>query len=169
LSFKRPKLSLASKKGIAITAAIAAAIIGSSFLVWLIPQSSTGNFDTPRTDAEVASDVYSRHLDLASSIESDFASWRNETMSSDDMLRRLETAHSDTQQMIRDVQRQTAAEWEQSYDLYEQALDVFGEYLGEIEMAVEGGEGGTQQEIDDLKMQWQDYVDQSVQAMPIAK
>jgi hypothetical protein len=71
--------------------------------------------------------------------------------------------------MIRDVQRQTAAEWEQSYDLYEQALDVFGEYLGEIEMAVEGGEGGTQQEIDDLKMQWQDYVDQSVQAMPIAK
>jgi hypothetical protein len=36
-------------------------------------------------------------------------------------------------------------------------------------MAVEGGEGGTQQEIDDLKMQWQDYVDQSVQAMPIAK
>jgi ribosomal protein L25 (general stress protein Ctc) len=162
-------LDLASKKGIAITAAIAAAIIGSSFLVWLIPQSTTGNFNAPRTDGEVISDVYSRHLDLASSVESDYEGWRNGTMSSEDMLGRLESAREETRQLTQAVQRQPAAEWQQSYDLYEQALDVFGEYLGEIETAVENDETGAQQEIDSLKTEWQGYVDQSVQAMPIAR
>lgn len=160
---------MASKKGIAITAAIAAAIIGSSFLVWMIPQSTTGNFNSPRTDGEVISDVYSRHLDLASSVESDYSSWKNGTMSSEDMQDRLISASADIRLMTQSLQRQTAAEWQESYDLYKQALDVFGEYLGEIEMAVESGETSALQEIESLEAEWQRSVDQSVQAMPIAR
>jgi hypothetical protein len=157
---------LASKKGIAITAAIVVAIIGASFLVWFIPQSSPGSLDVPRTDADIASDVYSRHLDLASSVESDYSSWRNGTLSAEEMLSRLEAARRETQQLTSQMQREPSAEWRQSYDLYGQALDVFGEYLGELEAAVEDEDAGPSQEIDDLRAQWQDYVDQSVQAMP---
>ena len=157
---------MASKKGIAITAAVVAGIIGASFLVWLIPQSSPGSFDAPRTDAEIISDVYSRHLDLAFSIESDYSSWRNGTLNSQDMQNGLDAAIIETQQLVRQVQREPAAEWNESYGLYEQALDVFGEYLGEIEAAVERGDTAASQEIESLHTEWRDYVDQSVQAMP---
>lgn len=158
---------MASKKGVAITAAIVVAITGASFLVWSVPQSSPGNFDTPRTDADIASDVYSRHLDLASSVESEYSRWINGTLGADEMLSRLDSAGLETRELVRQIQREPAPEWRQSYDLYEQALDVFGEYLGEIELAVERGDTGPQQEIDDLKAQWRDYVEQSVQAVPI--
>jgi hypothetical protein len=160
---------LASKKGIVITAVIVAVIIGASFLVWFVPQSSPGNVDVPRTDADIASDVYSRHLDLASGVDEDYSSWRNGTMSADTMLGRLDSARLETQQLVQQIQREPAAQWNESYDLYEQALDVFGEYLGEIELAVENGNTDLQQEIESLKLEWEGYVEESVQAMPIAR
>lgn len=160
---------MASKKGIAITAAVVAAIIGASFLVWFIPQSSPGNFDGPRTDAEIISDVYSRHLDLAFTVESDYSNWINGTTSAQEIQSRLDAASLETRELVRQVQREPAAEWNESYGLYEQALDVFGEYLGEIEMAVQSGNTEASQEIESLRAEWQDYVDQSVQAMPAAR
>jgi hypothetical protein len=160
---------LASKKGIAITAAIVVVIIGASFLVWFIPQSSPGSLDVPRTDADIASDVYSRHIDLASSTELDYSAWRNGTVGSEAMLDSLEEARLETQELVSQMQREPAAEWRQSYDLYEQALDVFGEYLGELDAVVERGDTASQPEIDSLKAQWEDYVDQSVQAMPASR
>jgi hypothetical protein len=66
------------------------------------------------------------------------------------------------------MQRQPAPEWQESYDLYEDALDAFAEYVAEIESAVREGNTGVQPEIENLKMEWQDYVEQSVQAVPIA-
>lgn len=169
MELQKTNACLASKKGIAITAAIAAGITGASFLVWFVPQSSPGNFDIPRTDAEIASDIYSRHLDLASSVESEYSRWRNGTSGASEMLSRLDSAGLETQELVRQIQREPAPEWRQSYDLYEQALDVFGEYLGEIELVVERGDTGPQQEIDDIKAEWQDYVEQSVQAVPIGR
>lgn len=160
---------MASKKGIAITAAIVVVIVGASFLVWFIPQSSPGSLDVPRTDVDIASDVYSRHLDLAASVETDYSSWRNGTLNSENMLGRLEAARLETQQLASQMQREPAAEWRQSYDLYEQALDVFGEYLGELEAVVESDDTTTQQEIESLRAQWEDLVEQSVQAMPASR
>ena len=160
---------MASRKGIAITAAIVVVIIAASFLVWFIPQSSPGSLDVPRTDAEIASDVYSRHLDLASSVESEYSSWRNGTLGTDEMLGRLEAARLETQQLAAQVQREPAAEWAESYDLYEQARAGVGEYLGEMEAVVESGDTGPQQELDNLSAQWKDYVDQSVEAMPASR
>ena len=90
-------------------------------------------------------------------------------MGADGMLSRLDSAGLETQQLLRQIQREPAPEWKQSYDLYEQALDVFGEYLGEIELVVERGDTGPQQEIDSLNTEWQDYVEQSVQAVPIGR
>lgn len=161
---------MATRKGIAITAGIAAAIVGASFLVWVVPQSSPGTvIGGPRTDVEVISDVYSRHLDLASSIESDFARWSNGTLDAQEMLARLDSASTSVQQMKRDVDRQAAQEWQRSFDLYGQALDIFEDYLSEIRAAVQAGAPGSTQEIDTLKTEWQDYVEQSVEAMPTSQ
>lgn len=168
-SFKKSMLGLASRKGIAITAAILAGMAGGSFLVWYVPQSNPSILDIPHTDAEIVSDIYSRHLDLASTVESDFSNWKNGTKSAGEMLSSVDSAIAQTQQMKREIERQPAAEWRKSYDLYGQALNVFEEYLGKIKSAVESGNTSAQQEIDDLKSKWQDYVEQSVQAMPIAR
>jgi hypothetical protein len=82
---------LASKKGIAITATIAAAIVGSSFLIWLIPQSSPGSMvELPRDDDEILSDVYSRHQSLATNIQSKFDQWKSgEVVTTSDMLSQI--------------------------------------------------------------------------------
>src|SRR5262245_14608966 len=123
---------LASGKGIAITAAIVAAIIGVSFMVWFIPQSSPGTQDIPRPDVEAISDVYSRHLDLAAVVEEDFSGWSNGTVGTQEMLSRLDSAVEETEQIRRTIERQPAQEWQESYNLYEAALDAFADYLQAI-------------------------------------
>jgi hypothetical protein len=60
---------LASKKGIAVTAAIAAGIVGASFLIWLLPQSSPGTTITPTNDYRDINNVYARHNNLAEEAE----------------------------------------------------------------------------------------------------
>lgn len=161
---------MASSKGIAITAAIVAAIVSASFLVWIIPQSSPGSTDIPRTDAEVISDVYSRHLDRAAIVESDFSGWKNGTLRAQDMVNTLDEADAELDQMLQDLSRTPAQDWRLSYDNYEQAAIVYAEYLDEIRAAVGAGNtGGPFDEIDGLKMEWQDLVDQSVAAMPASR
>jgi len=155
---------LASKKGMAITAAIVAAIVGTSFLVWLIPQSNPG-----MTSSEIVSDVYARHNDLAANVESMLDQWQAGDVSSQDMLTQISAARADTQQMqkqIRDARPE--AEWRQSFNLYAQALETFLEFLGAAEKRVNSGDVSDSPEIEDLKKRWRDYVDQSVAAIPIA-
>src|SRR5574339_237816 len=159
----RSKRSLASGKGIAITAAIMAAIIGASFLVWFIPMSSPGSLDVPRTDSEAISEVYSRHLDLAATVEQDFSGWKNGTLGMQEMLARLDSAAAETEQIRRTFDRQPAQEWQESYNLYEAALDAFADYLQATRSAVEeGNAAGPHQDIDDLKAEWQNFVEESV-------
>lgn len=155
---------MASKKGMAITAAIVAAIVGASFLVWLIPQSNPG-----MTSSEIVSDVYARHNDLAANVESMLEQWQAGDVSSQDMLTQISAARADIQQMqkqIRDASPE--AEWRQSFNLYAQALETFLEFLGAAETRVNSGDVSDSPEIEDLKKRWRDYVDQSVAAIPIA-
>lgn len=169
--FRKVTPGLASKKGIAVMAVIVAGVVAASFLVWFVPQSSPGNIvDAPRTDAEVISDVYSRHIDLASTVESDFARWQNGTLDTQSMLQRLDDSASDVLQMQSDLSRQLGQEWQRSYELYRQALDIFADYLSEIRSAVEAGDSVvSQDEIDTLKTEWQAYVEQSIESMPASR
>ncbi|MCI0562027.1 MAG: hypothetical protein MN733_26365 [Nitrososphaera sp.] len=162
---------MASKKGIAITAAIVAAIVGASFLIWLMPQSSPGAIIAPpRTDSEIISDVYARHNDLADSVESSFAQWTKGNVTSEEMLDQISNVRTEITQMQSQIESASpAAEWQQSFDLYEQALDVFSEYLDAVEGKVESGGTGGAAEIEELRIEWRDYVDQSVAAMPIGR
>jgi hypothetical protein len=162
---------LASKKGVAITAVIAAAIVGSSFLIWIIPQSSPGNMiDLPPDDNGIISDVYSRHNTLATTIESNFEQWKSGEVTGGDMLSQISRDRSDIQNMQQQLDSASPAqEWQQSYDFYNQALDSFLKYLDTMQTII--GENDVRPDsnlkLDALKQEWQGYVDNSVNAMPI--
>jgi hypothetical protein len=161
---------LASKKGIAITAAIAAAIVGSSFLIWLIPQSSPGSMiERPRDDNEIISDVYSRHQSLATNIQSKFDQWKSGEVTSSDMLSQISLDRSDIQNMRQQLNSASPAqEWQQSYGFYIQALDSFLKYLDLMQTIIEVNDGmlDSNVKLDGLRQEWEGYVDDSINAMP---
>jgi hypothetical protein len=153
---------LASKKGIAITAVIAAAIVGSSFLIWLIPQSSPGSMTgLPHDDNSIISDVYSRHQSLATNIESKFEQWKSGELTSSDMLGQISLDRSDS--------ASPAQEWQQSYGSYIQTLDSFLIYLDLMQTIIEENDvmPDSNVKLDGLKQEWEGYVNDSINAMPI--
>lgn len=162
---------MASKKGIAITAIITAAIVGSSFLIWIIPQSSPSSMiDLPPDDNGNISDVYSRHQTRATNIESNFEQWKSGEVTAGDMLGQISRDRSDVQNMLQQLDSASPAqEWQQSYDFYIQALDSFLKYLDTMQTIIV--ENNVTQDsnlnLDALKQEWQGYVDSSVNAMPI--
>ena len=161
---------MASKKGIAITAAIAAAIVGSSFLIWLIPQSSPGSMiERPRDDNEIISDVYSRHQSLATNIQSKFDQWKSGEVTSSDMLSQISLDRSDIQNMRQQLNSTSPAqEWQQSYGFYIQALDSFLKYLDLMQTIIEVNDGmlDSNVKLDGLRQEWEGNVDDSINAMP---
>ncbi|HZB79677.1 MAG TPA: hypothetical protein VE264_00200 [Nitrososphaera sp.] len=162
---------MASKKGIAITAVIAAAIVGSSFLIWIIPQSSPSSMiDLPPDDNGIISDVYSRHQILATNIESNFEQWKSEEVTSGDMLSQISRDRSDIQNIRQQLDNASPAqEWQQSYDFYIQALDSFLKYLDTMQTIIVENDAmpDSNLKLDALKQEWQGHVDSSVNAMPI--
>ncbi|HJU94944.1 MAG TPA: hypothetical protein VJ643_02835 [Nitrososphaera sp.] len=162
---------MASKKGVAITAVIAAAIVGSSFLIWLIPQSSPGNMtEPPRDDNSIISSVYSQHQSLAVNIESKFEQWKSAEVTSSDMLGQISVDRSDIQNMRQQLDSASPAqEWQQSYDFYIQALDSFLAYLDLMQTIIEGNDGMSDSNVrlDYLKQEWEGYVNNSINAVPI--
>jgi hypothetical protein len=161
---------LASKKGIAITAAITAAIVGSSFLIWVIPQSSPNSLiQLPRADNGIISDVYSRHQSLAAGIESKFEQWKSGNVTSKDILSQINLDKADIQNMRKQLDSASPAQgWQRSYDLYIQALDSFLEYLDLMQTSIENDEKlDSNLKLDGLKQKWEGYVDDSINAMPI--
>ena len=162
---------MASKKGIAITAVIAAAIIGSSFLIWLIPESSPGSMVGLQSDNDndIISDVYSRHQTLATSIESKFEQWKNGEVTSSDMLSQINLNRSDIQSMRQQLNGASPTqEWQQSYDFYIQALDSFMIYLDMMQRIIEENDRmpDSNIELDGLKQGSERYVNDSINAMP---
>ena len=162
---------MASKKGIAITAAIAAAIVGSSFLIWLIPQSSPGSMITPsRNDNGIISDIYSQHQSLATNIESKFEQWKSVEATSNDLLSQISLDRSDIQNMQQRLNSTSPAQgWQQSYDFYIQALESFVKYLDLMQTVIEENDRMPDSNIklDDLKQEWEGYVNDSINVMPI--
>ncbi|HEX2168860.1 MAG TPA: hypothetical protein VHF65_01045 [Nitrososphaera sp.] len=162
---------MASKKGIAITAVIAAAIVGSSFLIWIIPQSSPSSMiDLPPDDNGIISDVYSRHQILATNIESNFEQWKSGEVTSGDMLSQISRDRSDIQNIRQQLDSASPAQkWQQSYDFYIQALDSFLKYLDMMQTIIVENDAmpDSNLKLDALKQEWQGHVDSAVNAMPI--
>ncbi|MDQ4050944.1 MAG: hypothetical protein M3093_04960 [Thermoproteota archaeon] len=162
---------MASKKGIAITAAIAAAIVGSSFLIWIIPQSSPNSMiNLSPDDNGIISDVYSRHQTLATNIESNFEQWKSGEVTTGDMLSQISRDRSNIQNMRDQLDSASPAQdWQQSYDFYIQALDSFLKYLDTMQAIITENDitPDSTLKLDTLKQEWQGYVDSSINVMPI--
>ncbi len=163
---------MASKKGIALTAAIAAVIIGGSVLIWLIPpQGSTTNITSPTTDQERISDVYSRHNDVAAGIDSKYDQWKKGNATTNELVNMIDRERTQIQNMKNELANpKPAQEWQQSFDTYIKALDGYTKYINVMETKVQtGNKTNSDPELDSLRQQWQGYVNDSVNAMPISK
>jgi hypothetical protein len=164
---------LASKKGIALTAAIAAAIIGGSFLIWFIPQSSPSGvlLTSPMTDEGRISDVYSRHHNIAASIDSKYDQWKKNNATANELVNLIQRDRSEIQNMKNElVNAKPGPEWQQSFDRYIKALDSYINYINTIDTKVQSGNKTVADpELDSQRQQWQGYVNDSVNAMQISK
>lgn len=163
---------LASKKGIAITAGIAAAIVGSSFLIWFLPQQqgpSVMQIDSA-SDYSFISDIYSRHNALADQIQIKYSQWKNGTLSSTNMSAQIVSAKSDVQNMLQSVtQARPATQWQASYTSYGKALEAFSSYLDALEARVKSGDrSGSDASLAAMKESSNRYVDEAVNSMPIS-
>ena len=159
---------MASKKGVVLTFGVASAIIGSSFLIWYIPQSSPGAFELPHTDEAIISDVYSRNFDLFDDVDSKFKQWKQGQLSSEDMVIRITAAVVETTSIEAELyQTKPAQEWQESYDLYGQALESFQKFLNAMKAKVEGNDKSDNPDLESLRVEWDNHVEESINAMPI--
>ncbi len=164
---------MASKKGIALTAAIAAAIIGGSFLVWFIPQTNPSGvvITPPMTDEERISDVYSRHFSINATNDSKYEQWKKGNATTNELVNLIDRDRSQIQNLKNELANPKPAQaWQQSFDNYTKALDSYMKYIGTMEARVQtGNKTSPDPELDSQRQEWQKYVNNAVSAMPISK
>lgn len=125
---------MASKKGVAITAIILAAITGASFLLWIVPQDIETTFVV--SDYENYLDgVKNIHEVLEESIEIEYENLRTEKISPQDYISVTEVTSSQvTTQISEFVTSKPSEEWQASYINYMEALKSFNSYIVETKV-----------------------------------
>ncbi len=125
---------MASKKGIAVTSIILAAITGASFLLWIIPQDVETTF--------VVSD-YKNYLDgvknihevLQESIDLEYENLQSGKISPQEYIAVTEVTSSQvTAQISEFVTSKPSKEWQASYINYMDALKSFNSYILETKV-----------------------------------
>jgi hypothetical protein len=168
---------LASAKGIAITAAIVAGIIGASLAIWFMPQqnpTATNITDEEGAAADIAnlpadnlSYVYTAHTFALTEVDNAFNKWANGSGSAEEANAAIDRAASDIDDLRARVDTPgVPADWQESYGLYSQALDKFEEYLGEMKEVVASGSAEGSQQLDALRDEMDDLVDRAIAAFP---
>jgi len=165
---------MASKKGIAITAIILAAITGGSFLLWVIPQDVETTFVV--SDYENYLDgVKNIHEVLQESIDLEYQNLRNEKISPQQYIAVTEITSSQvTTQISEFVTSKPPEEWQASYINYMDALKSFNSYIIETKVLANMIENGSSEEemsetlekIDLLKIEFTEFVKMSDQSRP---
>ncbi len=165
---------MASKKGIAITVIILAAITAASFLLWIVPQNNETTF--------VVSD-FKGYLDGVKNIQEvlqestyiEFQNLRNEKISTDEYITITEVTSSQiTAQISEFVTSKPSEEWQSSYISYMKAMKKFNEYIGETKVLANLIEKGsteaemieTLQKIESLKIEYLEHVKISDESRP---
>ena len=125
---------MASKKGIAVTIIILAAITAASFSFWMIPQASQMSMVV--TDHENYLDgVKERHSIMKDTISTEFQNLKDETISPDEYLRMADVTSSQvTSQISEFVTSKPPAEWQDSYISYMDSLKNFNSYVTETKV-----------------------------------
>ena len=165
---------MASKKGIAVTIIILAAITGASFLFWLVPQETESTFVV--SDYENYLDgVKNVHEVLQESIEIEFQSLLDNERTSEDYIQVAEVTSSQvTSQISEFVTSKPPEEWQESYINYMEAMKKFNTYVGETKVLANLIEKGSSDEeisdalekIESLKIESQGFAKISNESRP---
>ena len=125
---------MASKKGIAITAIILAAITGASFLLWIIPQENDTTFIV--TDYEVYLDgVKNIHEVLQESVDMEYQNLREGKISPINYITITEVTSSQvTTQISEFITSKPSEQWQESYISYMNGMKKFNEYILETKV-----------------------------------
>ena len=122
---------MASKKGIAITGVILAAITAASFLVWLIPQ----NFETKIIISDFGGhldNVKEIHSTLNNGINEEFENMLDEKISPQEYIKLAEVSSSQVNsQIIQLVESKAPEEWHESYLSQIESLKIFNSQIRE--------------------------------------
>lgn len=125
---------MASKKGIAITIIILAAITAGSFLFWVIPQEN--QMSLVISDHENYLDgVKEIHSIMDETISTEFKNLREETISPEEYLQIADVTSSQVTSKISEfVTSKPPDEWQDSYISYMDALTNFNSYITETKV-----------------------------------
>ena len=169
---------MASKKGIAITAIILAAITGASFLLWVIPQENDIN---PQIVIEVSD--YQNYLDgaknihevLQESIDIEYQNLREGKISPMDYIAITEVTSSQvTTQISEFITSKPSEQWQESYISYMNGMKKFNEYILETKVLANQIENGnidkeilqTLEKIESIKAESIEYIKKSNELRP---
>ena len=165
---------MASKKGIAITAIILAAITGASFLLWVVPQENDTTFIV--SDYEGYLDgVKNIHEVLQESIDIEYDNVINGRISLEDYIVITEVTSSQvTTQISEFVTSKPSEQWQESYISYMNSMKKFNEYILETKVLANQIENGnldeeilqTVEKIQSIKAESLEYIKKSNELRP---
>ena len=165
---------MASKKGIAITAIILAAITGASFLLWVIPQENDTTFIV--TDYEGYLDgAKNIHEVLQESIDIEYQNLQDGKITPNDYIAITEVTSSQvTTQISEFITSKPSEQWQESYISYMNAMKKFNEYILETKVLANQIENGSIEEeiqqtvnkIDSIKAESIEYIIKSNNLRP---
>ena len=137
---------MASKKGIAITVIILAAITSASFLLWIIPQENDTTFIV--TDYQGYLDgAENIHEVLQESIDIEYQNLRDGKISPEDYITVTEVTSSQvTTQISEFITSKPSEQWQESYISYMNAMKKFNEYILETKVLANQIENGSIEE-----------------------
>ncbi len=165
---------MASKKGIAVTVIILAAITGASFLFWIVPQNNEATFVISDYEGYL-NGVKNIHEVLQESIDIEYQNLRNGEISPEDYIKITEVTSSQvTTQISEFVTSKPPEEWVGSYISYMDAMKKFNSHIGETKVLANMIEKGsteaemveTLQKIESLKAESLEYVKISDELRP---
>jgi len=116
---------LATKKGIAVTVVILAAITAASFLVWLIPQNIENKIIVSDFEAHL-DNIKEIHFTLQTEVDQEFQNMLNGKINSTQYIEIAEVSSSQVNsQIIQLVESKAPEEWHESYLNYIESLKKF--------------------------------------------
>jgi len=142
---------LATKKGIAVTVVILAAITAASFLVWLIPQNIENKIVVSDFEAHL-DNIKEIHFTLQTEVDQEFQNMLNGKINSTEYIEIAEVSSSQVNsQIIQLVESKAPEEWHESYLSYIESLKKFNLQIREtIVVATIMNENNESGEIQDI-------------------
>ena len=165
---------MASKKGVAITVIILAAITSASFLLWVIPQENDTTFIVSDYEGYL-NEVKNIHEVLQESIDIEYKDLRDGKISPDDYITITEVTSSQvTTQISEFVTSKPSEQWQESYISYMNGMKKFNEYILETKVLANQIENGSLDEeilqtvnkIETIKAESIEYVKKSNELRP---